>query len=221
VRNRLAARVAAGTVAALAALLVLSGCGGGSQEGPVSDVSVHDSDGINGVVLPQAYRSPDVDLRDTGGASYDLATDAKKPLTLVFFGYTNCPDVCQLVMANLASALVRLDPSHRKQVGVVFVTTDPRRDTSSVLRSYLDRFNPAFEGLTGPLPAIVRAGKAFDIPIEKGHKLASGGYDVAHGTQVVGLKPDGTAPYVWTQGTTPGQLADDLTAILDDKVPAT
>ena len=210
----------AGLAVAVVALLLLAGCGG-TQQGTVSDVHVHDSDGINGVVLPQAYRSPDVDLRDTHGAAYDLATDAKKPLTLVFFGYTNCPDVCQLVMANLASALVRLDPSHRKQVGVVFVTTDPRRDTSSVLRSYLDRFNPAFEGLTGPLPAIVRAGKAFDIPIEKGHKLASGGYDVAHGTQVVGLKPDGTAPYVWTQGTTPGQLADDLTAILDDKVPAT
>jgi protein SCO1/2 len=210
----------AGLAVAVVALLLLAGCGGAPQ-GTVSDVHVHDSDGINGVVLPQAYRSPDVDLRDTHGASYDLATDTRKPLTLVFFGYTNCPDVCQVVMANLASALVRLDSSHRKQVGVVFVTTDPRRDTSSVLRSYLDRFDPSFEGLTGSLPALVHAGKAYDIPIEKGHKLASGGYDVAHGTQVVGLKPDGTAPYVWTQGTTPGQLADDLTAILDDKVPAT
>ena len=210
----------AALVAAVLALLLLAGCGA-AQQGTVSDVHVHDSDGINGVVLPQAYRSPHVALRDTHGASYDLASDPQKPLTLVFFGYTNCPDVCQVVMANLASALVRLDPSHRKQVGVVFVTTDPRRDTSSVLRSYLDRFDPTFEGLTGPLPAIVRAGKGYDIPVEKGHKLASGGYDVAHGTQVVGLRPDGTAPYVWTQGTTPGQLADDLTAILDDKVPAT
>jgi protein SCO1/2 len=213
-------RLAAGAAAVLA-LVVLAGCGGSQQGPPVSNVKVHDADGINGTVLPQAYHSPDIALRDTHGASYDLASDARKPLTLVFFGYTHCPDVCQVVMANLASALVRLDPSQRRQVGVVFVTTDPRRDTSSVLRAYLDRFDPRFEGLTGALPAIVRAGKAYDIPIEKGQKLASGGYDVAHGTQVVGLEPDGTAPYVWTQGTGPGQLADDITAILDDKVPAT
>ncbi len=209
------------TVVAAAALLTTAGCGGGGDQGPVTNVSVHDSDGLHGIVLPQAYRTPRVALRDTAGSTYDLATSPTKRVTLVFFGYTHCPDVCQVVMANLASALVRLDPAHRKQVGVVFVTTDPKRDTSAVLRSYLDRFDPTFEGLTGPLPAVVRAGKAYGVPIEKGQKLASGGYDVAHGTQVVGVKPDGSAPYVWTQGTTPGQLADDLTAILDDKVPAT
>ena len=57
------------------------------------------------------------------------------------------------------------------------------------------------------------------MPIEKGKKLASGGYDVAHGTQIVGVRPDGTAPLVWTEGTDPASLADDITKILDDKVP--
>ena len=53
---------------------------------------------------------------------------ATRPLTLVFFGYTHCPDVCQVVMANIASAMTRLDPSQRSRVGMVFVTTDPVRD---------------------------------------------------------------------------------------------
>ena len=66
---------------------------------------------------------------------------------------------------------------------------------------------------------IVRLGKAFDVPIEKGEKLASGGYDVAHGTQIVGLLPDGRAPFVWTEGTDPAALAEDISTILDDKVP--
>lgn len=213
-------RVAAG-VLTVAALMASAGCGASADDGPVADVSVHDSDGLHGIVLPQAYRTPHVALRDTAGSSFDLASSPRRPLTLVFFGYTNCPDICQVVMANLASAVVRLAPAHRKQVGVVFVTTDPKRDTSRVLRTYLARFDPTFEGLTGPLPAIVRAAKGYGIPIEKGQKLASGGYDVAHGTQVVGVRAGGSAPYVWTQGTSPQQIADDVTKILDHKVPTT
>jgi protein SCO1/2 len=207
--------------AAMLAVLPLAGCGdtASSQEGPVANVSVHDADGLaNGIVLPTPYAAAHVSLEDTAGKPYDLATDAAKPLTLVFFGYTNCPDICQVVMANIAAALVRLQPAERSQVGMVFVTTDPKRDTASVLRRYLDRFDPSFGGATGSIAAIVRAGKAFDIPIEKGQRLATGGYDVTHGTNVVGLRPDGTAPYVWTQGTTPGGLADDIRTILQGKV---
>jgi protein SCO1/2 len=209
-------------VALVAALLVLTGCGAQSsadEDGsPVSNLQVHDSDGLHGVVLPKPYAVPRVRLTDSSGAVYDLATRPRKPLTLVFFGYTHCPDVCQVVMANIASALVRLDADQRASVDMVFVTTDPARDSGRVLRSYLDRFNPAFEGVTGPLPSIVRAGKAFGVTVEKGQKLASGGYDVGHGTQVVGLRPDGTAPFVWTEGTDPGDLAADIDKILAGKV---
>ncbi len=203
---------------------LLEGCGDDSstaQQAPVANVRINDSDGLHGAVLPTPYDASRVRLQDTSGAPYSLATDARKPLTMVFFGYTHCPDICQVVMADLASALVRLDPDRRSQVDVVFVTTDPARDTRSVLRDYVSRFDPGFEGLTGSLPAVVRAGRAFDILVADGHKLSSGGYDVQHGTQVVGLLPDGSAPYVWTEGTSAGALADDITKILDGKVPAT
>jgi protein SCO1/2 len=209
--------------AALLAVLPVAGCASSSssaQDGPVANVTTNDDDGLNGILLPKPYDAARVSLEDTAGKPYDLATDPSKPLTLVFFGYTHCPDICQVVMANIAAGLVRLDAAQRAKVGMVFVTTDPRRDTTTVLRSYLDRFNPAFEGLTGPIASVVRAGKGFDVPIEKGQKLATGGYDVTHGTNVIGLRPDGTAPYVWTQSTTPGGLADDITAILSGKVRA-
>ena len=209
------------TASAVLCVLALAGCGGTSQDdrSPVANVSIQDDDGLHGAVLPRPYAVPAVTLADAAERPYDLATDAAKPLTLVFFGYTRCPDVCQIVMANIASALTRLDADQRAEVGMVFVTTDPARDDAAALRAYLDRFNPSFEGLTGDLTRIVRLGKAFGVFIEKGQKLPSGGYDVNHSTQVIGVLPDRRAPFVWTEGTSPADLADDISTILDDKVP--
>jgi protein SCO1/2 len=204
--------------AVAAAALGLTGCGVSQPQGPVANVTVQDSDGLRGTVLPTPYDVPSIRLTDTAGAPYDLATDATKPVTLVFFGYSHCPDICQVVMADIASALTRLDKAHRAKVAMVFVTTDPKRDTARVLNAYVHRFDPTFVGITGPLPRIVRLGKAFDVPIERGAKLPSGGYDVVHGTNVIGVTPDRSAPYVWTQGTSPADLASDLVKILDGSV---
>jgi protein SCO1/2 len=208
---RLAALAAAG-------VLALAGCGSPDPDAgaPVTGVTTHDDDGLHGIVLPRPYEVSDLALTATGGTAYRLAADAEKPLTLVFFGYTHCPDICQVVMADIASALTRLDEAERTQVGMLFVTTDPARDDEATLRAYLDRFDPSFEGLTGPLPRIVRAGKSLGVAIEKGEKLPSGGYEVSHGTQVVGMLPDGTAPVVWTQGTAPEQIAEDIHVVLSE-----
>jgi len=214
-------RALAAAVVAVVTALLLTGCGGGgvASQSPVADVRMHDDDGLHGAVLPRPYALPAVTLRDTSSRPYDLAARASRPLTLVFFGYTHCPDVCQVVMANIASAFTRLDPAQRARVSMVFVTTDPARDDAAALRSYLDRFNPDFEGLTGDLPRIVRLGRSVGVYIEKGQRLPSGGYDVTHGTQVIGVLPGAKAPFVWTEGTSPAELADDMTTILDDKVP--
>ena len=203
-------------------MLSLTGCAaqdGSAPSSPVSGFTSSDDDGLAGVVLPTPYAVPRVALDDAAGHPTTLRAMATKPLTLVFFGYTNCPDICQVVMANIASALVRLPPAQRGKVGMVFVTTDPRRDTAPVLRRYLDRFNPSFDGLTGDLGRVVRLGRSMDVEIDQGHKLASGGYDVTHGTQIVGLLPDGPAPFVWTEGTSPASLTTDIGKILEDKVP--
>ena len=207
--------------AGLLAVLALAGCAQDrpASDGPVANVSVHDDDGLNGVVLPKPYDLPDLTLENTSSKPFDVGTDLTKPLTLVFFGYTNCPDICQVVMADIASALTRLEPHQRGKVAMVFITTDPARDDVRTLRGYLHRFDPSFSGLTGDLTEIVALGRAVDVHIEKGDKLPSGGYDVGHGTQIVGVLPDGTAPFVWTQGTDPASLAEDITKILNDKVP--
>lgn len=204
------------TAAALGLALLLTGCGAEDPVtgGPVTGVTVNDEDGMHGAVPTEPYTVPDLALETTEGRSTVLAQDAERPLTLVFFGYTMCPDVCQLVMADVANALNRLEPAERKQVAMTFVTTDPARDDAATLRAYLDRFDPSFQGLTGPLPRIVELGEALGVPVAKGQKLPSGGYEVDHGTHVLGMTDDGTVPILWTQGTPPELVADDIRRIL-------
>ena len=204
------------TAGALGLALLLTGCGADDpgQGGPVTGLTVNDEDGMNGAVPTEPYSVPDLALESTDGSRVVLAEDADRPLTLVFFGYTMCPDVCQLVMADVANALNRLEPAEREQVAMTFVTTDPARDDAETLRTYLDRFDPSFEGLTGPLPRIVELGEAVGVPIAKGQKLPSGGYEVDHGTPVLGLTDEGTVPILWTQGTPPELIADDIRRIL-------
>lgn len=203
---------------------LLAGCAGAGDGGtdgagaPVADVRVQDTDGLHGVVLPDPKRATSAALTTTGGGRLALAEDAED-LTLVFFGYTRCPDICHLVMADVASALTRLEPDERARVGMRFVTTDPARDDAETIAAYLERFDPSFLGLTGPLPRILELGRSMGVPIEEGRQLPSGGYEVDHGTQVLGMLPDGSAPVIWTQGTSPDQIAQDIRVILSDGVP--
>ncbi len=200
---------------ALVALLLVAGCGGGPQQdgnnsGVVSGVSRSDNTGYTGILLPEPYVVPDVSLASSKGGSYSLQKDTAGKLTLVFFGYTNCPDVCQVVMGTIASSYARLSTAEKAKVKVVFVTTDPQRDTTKVLRSYLARLNPSFIGLTGKIAHLDAAGKPMGVFIKKGATLPSGGYDVSHSTTVIAVDGRGKAPLVWSSTTSPAQMTADI-----------
>ena len=192
----------------LSAALLLCGCASGTSEGA-------EHGGLHGTALKDPFEAPTVPLTDTHGASYSLAAQTDKPLTLLFFGYTNCPDVCQMVMANIASALARLDEGQRADVDVVFVTTDPVRDTEKVLRGYLARFGDGLTGLTGDLDTIVDLAKSYGVFMEKEKKLASGGYDVSHSTNVFAIDAHDETAVTWRAETSPADLAADITTLLE------
>jgi protein SCO1/2 len=173
------------------------------------------ADTFAGAVLHRPYHAPATELTDTDGQPFSLADSTDKRLTLVFFGYTNCPDVCTVVMSTLASAMTRLDDADRKDVDVVFVTTDPARDTGPVLRRYLDHIDPSFIGVTGPLADIIEVGTGMHIAIDQGEKLPSGGYDVTHGTSGLGIDGHDRVPIVWNQDTSATQYASDIHQLLD------
>ena len=191
--------------AAVALVAGLAGCGG-------NDVTAGD---LHGKILDPPFTVSQDALVDTHGEAYSLADSTDKRLTLVFFGYTNCPDICGIVMSNLASAMTRLDDRDRDQVDVVFVTTDPERDTPEVLRRYLDHIDKSFIGVTGPIDEIAAVGKS--IAVGMGEALPTGGYDVdAHTTQVTGIDSDDEAPIYWSQSTSSKQFADDIHTLLGD-----
>jgi len=214
VRGRLA-----GAVVTVVAAVVLSACGADEPRATTSGFTESNPDGMHGAVLTDPYVVPDVELTATDGEPFSLTGDTTAPVTLVFFGYTHCPDICQIVMADIASALTRLDEADRDSVEVLFVTSDPARDDPATLREYLDRFDPRFEGLTGNLATIVEAATALGVPIEKGAKMPSGGYEVTHGTQIVAIDESDRSPLVWTEGTSAALLAEDLDLLLTTGLP--
>ena len=172
---------------------------------------------FTGTRLETPYEPADIALTDTAGKDYSLVADTDKPLTLVFFGYTKCPDFCLLVMNNIAAAMNRLDDADRSDVDMVFVTTDPTTDTTGVLRTYLDRFNDSFIGLTGDLETIIKVGEPLHIYVNDGVKLPSGGYDLGgHSTFTLAINADDEAVALWNQETSSTDFAADIHTLLTE-----
>lgn len=190
---------AAGLLAA-----ALTACGG--EEEPTRRLSAAPVD--------PPFELADVPLTTTEGGELSLAAPGAR-LSLVFFGYTLCPDVCPLVMSSIATALTRLEPAQREQVQLVFVTTDPARDDEERLRRYLERYDPTAVGLTGDLDDIVALGESVGIFVADAEQLASGGYDLgSHGSQVIALDGEGRAPAFWRQDVSSADLAADIALLL-------
>ena len=167
-----------------------------------------------GSSLPDPYTMPDITLTDTAGRPYNLVSSPSKPVTLLFFGYTKCPDVCVAVLADVAMALQRIPSADRDHIQVVFVTTDPARDDGKRIRAYLDRFDPSFVGLTGRLATIKKAAGQVGVDIEGMKKLPSGGYEVGHSAQVIGF--DHTSGVVlWTPETPIAALKHDFSLLVE------
>jgi len=174
-------------------------------------------DTFTGSRLQKPYQAADIALTDTSGSPYSLGQDTTKPLTVVFFGYTHCPDYCPMVMNNLAAAMNRLDAEDRKQVDVVFVTTDPARDDQATLRRYLDRYDKSFIGLTGDLETIIEVGDPLHVYVNDGVELPSGGYDLGgHSTFTLAIDSDHKAIALWNQETSSTEFAADFHTLLTE-----
>ncbi|HLK95781.1 MAG TPA: SCO family protein [Nocardioidaceae bacterium] len=206
------AMAAATAMTAVAAAALLAGCASSTDdEQPAAIVVTESTDGgqYAGIELEQPYPLPDTTLTDDNGDRIRLPADLEAPVQAYFFGYTNCPDICPLIMSDLALAVARLPADLADKVQVVLVSSDPARDDPAALRAYLERFDPDFTGLTGDLDAIRTLADTMGVALEEGKRLPGGGYEVAHGAQVVGYIGD-RGVVVWTERTSVEDLSSDL-----------
>ncbi len=214
---------ARGRVAALlaAAGLVLTACGSDDGE-QAAAAEGHDHSGgpaatlegpgdeYAGIDRRDPYPRPSFTLTDGTGAEYDFAAATAGRPTLLFFGYTNCPDICPTTMADVALALRDVDPALAAQVQVVFVTTDPGFDTPQVLGEYLDRFDAdlptQFVGLTGPQEVVDQAQLSAGVPLaEDDGRL--------HSSLLLLYGADDQARVAFDAGNTASDIAGDLEAV--------
>lgn len=147
---------------------------------------------------------------DTGGEPVDLARMTSGHPTVLYFGYTHCPDVCPLTMANLGAAVKKLPEREQRDLRVVFVTTDPHRDTRKRLRAWLGAFDPGFIGLTGSWPTIARAARHLHVGLVKPNVTKDGDYRVTHGAEVFGWSPTGDRTYMFAPETPARDYEHDL-----------
>jgi protein SCO1/2 len=170
------------------------------------------SSSFAGRQLSPAEPKPDFTLTDTSGHPYDFREETKGKLTFLYFGYTHCPDVCPITLATLSGALADLPG-----VGatVVFVTTDPARDTPSRLRTWLDQYDTAFVGLTGTPAELAAAQRAAGVTVASANEPNSkGNYTVGHSASVLVFTPDGREHLIYPYGTTQGQWEHDIPKVL-------
>jgi protein SCO1/2 len=207
------------TAAGLAvAALPLAACGSGGHHAaaPAAVVSAGPSDPAppGAISLDTPFAKPHLVLTDQDGTSYDLVKrTAGRPL-LLYFGYTHCPDVCPTTMADLAGALRQL-PSGTPRPDVVFVSTDPTRDTPARLKQWLGAIDPHFVGLTGDFAAIQRAAQGLGISVAPPVRNSDGSVTVSHGAEVLAFSPkDDRAHLLFPSGTPETRYAAALPGIV-------
>jgi protein SCO1/2 len=178
-------------------------------------------------VLPYPLEKPDFTFADVNGRPYDFRSETDGYVTLLFFGYTSCPDVCPVQMANVGAVLRDLPAEDARRIRVVFVTTDPERDTPERMREWLSAIHPAIVGLRGPLEEVHAAEQALLLPrsvVEPPHGApthdGNAQYFVGHATPVVVFGADGLSRAMYTAGTRQQDWRRDLPKLVAESADA-
>lgn len=164
---------------------------------------------LHGTVLQAPDLPADFTLTDQHGDPVRLS-DFQGKWTLVYFGYTYCPDVCPTTLADLKTALAALG-RRADDAQVLFVSLDPERDTPERIAAYLHAFDDRFVGLTGDTAAVDAAATEFGVYYKRNPPSEGGGYTVDHTSTVILLDPEGRMRMVIPYGVSGADMAADLT----------
>lgn len=175
-------------------------------------------EGLSGPQIVPPLPKPGLVLTTTEGKQFDLQKETEGFVTLLFFGYTNCPDVCPVHMANIAGAMNRLGPEITNRIKVVFVTVDPARDTPEVIRTWLDHFDRRFIGLRGDSASVASAFTQLRLG-QAQHEAGADStdqrsYNVGHAAIVLAFGTDNLAHVVYPFGIRQADWSKDLTLLV-------
>lgn len=166
--------------------------------------------GAAGTLLASAIGGP-FRLVDQHGNTVTDA-DLKGRWSLIYFGYTHCPDACPTALNDIAIALDELG-AKREAVRPVFITVDPERDTPEILKDYVASFDAPILALTGSPEEIARAAKAYRVYYAK-HAEPGGDYSMDHSSVIYVMDPEGRFTASFTHQSTPEEIAERLKKLL-------
>ena len=162
---------------------------------------------VSGLVSPLEFRLTNQDGQPVTAADY------RHDVVLLYFGYTECPDECPTTLTMLANALHTLGPK-ASAVRVLFVSVDPRRDTTEVLKRYVTNFGPEFVGLRPDQAELTNLSKQYRIAYHYEKPDKDGNYEVDHSSAVFVFDGDGRARLLAQPDNTAQQVASDLRRLL-------
>ena len=162
---------------------------------------------ITGLVSPLQFQLTDQDGQPVTAASY------RNDIAILYFGYTECPDECPTTLTMLANALHTLGPQ-ATQVRVLFVSVDPRRDTTEVLKRYVNNFGPQFVGLRPDQDELIALSKRYRIAYHYEKPDKFGNYEVDHSSAIFIFDREGRARLLGLSDTKSQQVASDLRRLL-------
>ena len=178
---------------------MLAGCAGGDPHYTLKD--------IKGLVSPLEFQLTNQDGQPVTAAAY------RHDIVLLYFGYTDCPDECPTTLTTLANALHTLG-QQASQVRVLFVSVDPNRDTTEVLKRYVSNFGPEFVGLRPDQEELTALSKRYRIAYHYEKPDKDGNYEVDHSSAVFIFDRDGRARLLALSDNTAQQVASDLRRLL-------
>jgi protein SCO1/2 len=201
-------RLASLPAAALLALTLAAGCGGG--DGAASVAGTTNGSPFDGAELTPPRQAGDFSLRDQDGKHISLSAQRGK-IVLVTFLYTNCPDVCPLIAENLNGALRDLSPAERASVRVLAVSVDPRGDTPAAVRAYARRHHllPEFRYLIGTRRQLQGVWKEYGVAtVARDPEL------VDHSALTLAVDRDGLGRVLFDAAARPKEIAHDVRVLL-------
>jgi protein SCO1/2 len=204
-------------IAVTIAAVLGSACNAGTPaRPPAATPTTSDATPYTGTVIRIPLAKPDAVLTDTSGQPFDFRNQTDGYVTLVYVGYTHCPDACPTYMATIASAMARLPGNIRNRIKVLFITDDPARDTPQVMRTWLDLFDKTFIGLTGDDATLAKVLETLDVQPGAPTDLGNGDYSVRHAAYVIAYTQDNLAHLRYLSQATVSDWISNLATLVTD-----